>query len=146
MNQSIEDFIKGKRFALVGVSRSGKKFGNTILTELKARGYQVLVVHPEAKEIAGEPCYPDLASLRGKADGVVICVPSRQAEKALREAAAAGFKNIWIQQGAESSQVLAAANELGVTPVTGKCILMYAGPVKSFHGFHRAVVKLFGQL
>ena len=46
MNQEIQDFIQGKRYALVGVSRSGKKFGNIALTELKARGYQVFVVHP----------------------------------------------------------------------------------------------------
>ena len=146
MNQEVQDFIQGKRIALVGVSRSGKKFGNTLLIELKKRGYQVFVVHPEAKEIGGEPCYPNLAALQGKVDGAVICVPARQAEQALRESVAAGIKKIWLQQGAESKQVLAAAKELGVTPVSGKCILMYAQPVRSFHGFHRAVVKLFGQL
>ncbi len=146
MNQEIQDFINGKRFALVGVSRTGKKFGNIILTELKTRGYQVFIVHPEAKEIDGEPCYPNLAALQGKVDGVVICLPARQTEQALREAAAAGIKNIWIQQGAESKQVLATAKELGVTPVSGKCILMYTQPVRGFHGVHRVVNKLFGQL
>jgi predicted CoA-binding protein len=146
MNQNIQDFIQGKRIALVGVSRSGKKFGNTILTELKSRGYQVYVVHPEANEIAGERCYPNLDAVKGLVDGVVICVTARQAEQALRQAVAAGIKKIWLQQGSESSQVLAAARELGVEPVSGKCILMYAQPVRSFHGFHRAVVKLFGQL
>jgi hypothetical protein len=30
--------------------------------------------------------------------------------------------------------------------VGGKCILMYAQPVRSFHWLHRAVVKLGGQL
>ena len=146
MNQEIQDFIQGKRIALVGVSRSGKKFGNTLLTELKARGYQVFVVHPEAKEIGGEPCYPNLAALQGKVDGVLICVPARQAEQVLREAVSAGMKKIWLQQGAELKQVLAAAKELGVTPVSGKCILMYAPPVRSVHGFHRGFVKLFGRL
>jgi uncharacterized protein len=146
MDQKIQEFVDGKRIAIVGVSRSGKKFGNTIYTELKARGYQVYIVHPEAKEIGGERCYPNLAALQGIVDGVLICVPAAQAEKALREAAAAGMKKIWVQQGAESSKVLAAAREVGVEPVTGKCILMYAPPVRSLHGFHRGVMKLFGQL
>ena len=55
MDQAIQDFINGKRIAIVGVSRDGDKFGNTAFAELAARGYQVFAVHPEAKEIAGTP-------------------------------------------------------------------------------------------
>ena len=146
MDQAIQDFIQGKRLAVIGVSRSGKKFGNSIYTELKQRGYQVFIVHPEAKEIGGERCYPNLAALQGQIDGVVICVPPRQAEEAVREAAQAGVKKIWLQQGAESKDAVAVARELGVTPVAGKCILMYAQPVRSFHSWHRAFNKLVGQL
>jgi uncharacterized protein len=146
MNAAIEKFVNGKRIALVGVSRSGKKFGNAIYTELKNRGYQVSIVHPEAKEINGERCYPSLEALRGQVDGALICVSSRQASQALRDAVAAGIENIWLQQGADSPDVQATARELGVTPITGKCILMYAQPVGSFHGWHRAFARLVGQL
>ena len=146
MDQAIEDFIQGKRIAVVGASRSGKKFGNTIHTELKQRGYQVFIVHPEAQEIAGDRCYPNLASLQGQVDGVVICVPPQQAGQALRDAVDAGVKRIWLQQGAQSPEVLATARELGVQPVAGKCILMYAQPVQSFHRWHRAFNRLIGQL
>lgn len=146
MNQAIVDFVACKRIAVVGVSRSGKKFGNTIVTELKDRGYQVSVVHPEASEIAGEPCQPSLAAVRGQAESVLICVSPKQAAKVLREAVDAGFQKIWIQQGADSPEVQAAARELGITPITGKCILMYAQPVRSFHSWHRAFARLTGQL
>ncbi len=146
MNQAIQEFIQGKRIAVLGVSRSGKKFGNSIFTELKQRGYQVYIVHPEAQEIGGERCYPDLASLSGQVDGVVICVSPKQAPQVLRDAAAAGIKSVWLQQGSDSAEAQAVARELGVTPITGKCILMYAQPVGSFHGWHRAFNKLIGQL
>lgn len=146
MNQAIQTFIEGKRIAVLGVSRSGKKFGNIAYTELKQRGYQVFIVHPEAKDISGEPCYPNLSALRGQVDGVLICLPPQQAEQALREAAGAGMKHVWLQQGAQSPAVLAAAREMGVEPVTGKCILMYAQPVQSFHRLHRGFAKLIGQL
>jgi len=122
MDQAIQDFIAGKRIAVVGASRSGKKFGNSAMAELKQRGYQVLVVHPEAVEIDGERCYPNLAAVQGQADGVWICVPPRQAQAALKEAVDAGFDRIWLQQGAESPEAL--ARELGVKPVAGKCILL----------------------
>jgi hypothetical protein len=35
---------------------------------------------------------------------------------------------------------------LGLEPVTGKCILIYAEPVRSWHGFHRLFCRLTGQL
>jgi uncharacterized protein len=145
MDQAVQDFIQEKRFAVVGVSRSGKKFGNMIYTDLKKRGYTVFIVHPEAQEIDGERCYPNLAALRDEVSGVVICVPPKQAAQVLREAAAAGIKSIWLQQGADSSETSAVARELGISPITGKCILMYAQPVRSFHGWHRAIARLFGQ-
>ena len=146
MNQAIQDLIGCKRIAVVGVSRAGKKFGNMALTDLKARGYEVYAVHPSAKEIGGEPCYPSLAALNGKVDGVLVSVPAQQAAQVLREAAAAGLRNVWLQQGAESPEVLTLARELGLNLVHGKCVLMYAPPVRSFHGWHRAAVKLFGRL
>ncbi|MBE0698298.1 MAG: CoA-binding protein [Anaerolineaceae bacterium] len=146
MNPAVAEFVEGKRVALVGVSRSGKKFGNSILSELKDRGYQVRIVHPEAQEIGGEPCYPSLAALQGEVDRVIICVPPNHALQALRDAAAAGITKIWLQQGADSAEVMAEARKLGISPITGKCILMYAQPVRSFHGWHRAFARLTGQL
>jgi uncharacterized protein len=145
MEQAVQNFVKCKRIAVVGVSRKGNKFGNTIATELKGRGYQVSIVHPEAKEIGGEPCFPNLAALQGEVDAVLICVPPKAAEQVVREAVGAGIQNIWLQQGAHSAEAVAAAKQLGVTPVNGKCVLMYAEPVQSIHSFHRFIAKLFGQ-
>jgi uncharacterized protein len=145
MDQNIQNFVKHQRIAVVGVSRKGNKFGNTIATELKGRGYQVSIVHPEAQEIGGEPCHPSLAALKGKVDSVLICVPPKSSTQVVQEAVDAGIKNIWLQQGAQSTESIALAKKLGVTPVEGKCILMYAEPVQSFHSFHRFFAKLFGQ-
>ena len=145
MQQAIQDFVQCKEIAVVGASRSGKKFGNSIATELRQRGYQVFMVHPEAQEIDGQACYPNLAALGGKVNAVVICVPPYKAAQVLREAVAAGVKNIWLQQGADSGETQQAARELGVTPISGKCILMYAGQVNSVHAFHRFIWKMVGQ-
>ena len=150
MDKIIETFVQGKRLAVVGASRTGsgknKKFGNMAAKELKERGYQVYLIHPEAQEIDGERCYPNLAAVQGKVDGVLVSVPPKQVANVLNEAAAAGMKDIWLQQGAESTEVLAQARQLGLSVISGKCILMYAPPVRSFHGLHRFVMKLIGQL
>jgi uncharacterized protein len=145
MDQAVQDFVNSKRIAVVGVSRKGNKFGNTIATELKGRGYQVSIVHPEAQEIGGERCYPNLAALQGKVDAVLVCVPPKAAGQVVQEAVDAGIKNIWLQQGAQSPESITLAKKLGVTPVEGKCVLMYAEPVQSIHRFHRFIAKLIRQ-
>ena len=145
MKKEIEDFIQSKRIAVLGASRDPKKFGNAIVIELKQKGYEVFIVHPEAKEISGQTCYPSLASLKGQVDAVLICMAPSKAIGALQDAADAGLTKIWLQQGSQSPEVIAKAKELGLSPVMGKCLLMYASPVKSLHKWHRAFAKIFGQ-
>lgn len=145
MDANIQDFIQARRLAVVGVSHSEQKFGTSIYKELKARGFEVYGVNPHLDVIDGDKCYGSVSELAGKADGVIICVKPAQAAGVLREAAAAGIRRIWLQQGSQSLETKTAAREAGVSPVEGKCILMYAGEVKSVHAFHRFVAKLFGQ-
>ncbi len=146
MKRAIEEFITSKSIAVVGLSRNGKKFGNSALTELSKRGYEVFGVHPEAEEIAGTKCYPNLTALRGKVDAVVICISPKGVAPVLREAAAIGLNNVWLQQGAESPDSIALAKELKLNLVSGRCILMYAPPVEGFHSWHRAIYRIFAKL
>lgn len=143
---ALEEFIACKRVAVVGASRSGKKFGNGAAKELRLRGYEVFLIHPEAPEIDGQPCYPSLTALQGQVDAVLISVPAGQAAAVMAEAASLGIRHVWLQQGAESPHLLALGDELGLRLVSKKCILMYAPPVRSVHGWHRGFVKLVGKL
>jgi hypothetical protein len=146
MDQVVKDFVAGKRLAFVGASRNGKKFGNMAYKELKQRGYEVYLIHPQASEIEGEPCYPSLMSLEAKVDGVVVSVSPSQGMQVLQDASQAGVKNVWIQQQGDSPELLELGNSLGLNVIHGKCILMYAEPVRSFHSFHRFFVRLTGKL
>ena len=146
MKQAIQDFIDGKNIAVVGVSRNDNKFGNLAYKELKERGYQVYAVNPAMKEFQGEPCYPDLSALQGKVDGVLVTVHPDQGKAVLEEASRLGIKNVWVQQQADSPALLESGRQLGLNLVSGKCILMYAPPVRSFHKFHRTINMIFGKL
>jgi hypothetical protein len=146
INPAIEEFVACKRIAVVGASRGGKKFGNGAAKELRTRGYEVVLIHPEAQQIDGQPCYPSVTAVRDQIDAVLISVPAGQAAAVMREAAGLGIRHVWLQQGAESPELLALGDELGLNLVSKKCILMYAPPVKSVHGWHRGFVKLVGKL
>lgn len=143
---AVEDFVAQQTLALVGVSRRGKKFGNMALQALKAKGYRVFPVHPQADQIEGEPCYSSLRALPEPVAGVLIVVPPEETEKVVREAAAAGIRRVWMQQGAESRSAIRFCEQHGISVVHGECILMFAQPVVSFHRFHRWVWKALGKL
>ncbi len=148
MNTSIQEFISAKRIAVVGASRTNDKykFGNMAAAELKRRGYEISFVHPQAETINGEATYPSLSALAGKVDGVLVSLPATKSGPVLQDAAAAGITNVWIQQGGESQELIEMGRELKLNLVAGKCILMYAQPVRSFHTIHRFIARVTGQL
>jgi hypothetical protein len=142
----IEDFIAQRSLALVGISRNPRKFGNMVFKELKARGYRVHPVHREAPSIQDERCYPNLQSLPEPVGGVVVVVPPKETEAVVREAAGAGIRRIWMQQGAESEEAIRFCHENALAVIYGKCILMHAPEVKSFHRVHRFLSRITGGL
>ena len=145
MDQTIQNFVSKKKVAIVGASRDCNKFGNSAAKELEARGYEVFYVHPEVTEIDDQPAYPNLEAVRDQVEAVWVSVPAERGEAVLRDAAAAGLTNVWLQQGASTPELVELGKELNLELVAGKCILMYAEPVGSFHKFHQLIWKLIGQ-
>jgi hypothetical protein len=142
---AIQEVLAQRTLALVGVSRGGKKFGNAIYRELRGKGYKVFPVHPQAEKIEGDQCYPSFKSLPEKVGAAVICVPPAQTEQVVQQAYEAGITKVWLQQGAESYAAIRFCENHEMTTVHGQCIMMFAEPVRSFHGFHRWLWKLIGK-
>lgn len=130
-------FLSGKRFAVAGVSRSPYQPANAILRRLRASGYEAVPINPHAAELEGGPCYPDLASVPGPLDGVVVVTHPSAAERVVREAAARGIREIWFHRsfgaGSVSEAAVKACAELGIAPIVGGCPLMYCEPVDIAH-------------
>ncbi len=135
--QSVDDFLSQTSLALVGVSRSGKKFGNTILKELLANGYRVTPVHPTAATIAGLRCAPSLAALPEPVGGVVTVVPPAETERVVEEAHAAGIRRVFMQQGSSSEKALRFCAEHGMEAISGECLLMFLRKGPAIHRVHR---------
>jgi predicted CoA-binding protein len=64
----------------------------------------------------------------------------------VRDAAAAGIRRVWMQQGAESEAAIRFCAENGISAVHGECILMFAEPAAFYHRMHRWVWGLLGKL
>ncbi|MDP2791924.1 MAG: CoA-binding protein [Rectinemataceae bacterium] len=143
--KDIDAFFTGKTFALAGISRSGQAMSNSVHKELTAKGFRILPVNPNTATVDGVTCYPSLASLPEKPDGVIIFTPKSQTAAVVREAWEAGINRIWIQQGALTPEAEAFCREKKLEAVCGRCIMMFAEPVGSVHAFHRAITRIFGR-
>src|SRR4030095_1413890 len=133
---AIEKFTSQPALALIGISRSGKKFGNLAYRVLKSKGYRVYPIHPHATTINGAQCYSDFAALPEPVHNALVALPPSQAVTAVLKAANAGIHNVWLQQGSESPEVLKTCRDVGVDAISGECILMFARPT-SYHKVHR---------
>jgi predicted CoA-binding protein len=142
---AITEFLELKTLAIVGVSRSEKKFSNILYKTLKNKGYRLFAVNPNTDQIGGDPCYKSLQSLPQPVEGVVIVVPPEQTEKVVRDAAAAGIRQVWIQQGAESQEAIDFCVKNGINVIDKQCLLMFAEPTGA-HKWHYYVWKLFGKI
>ncbi|MEW6051955.1 MAG: CoA-binding protein [Candidatus Zixiibacteriota bacterium] len=145
MNDVIQTFVASKKIAVVGASPNKRSFANAAYCELKQKGYEVTPVNPNHSEVDGDRCASRLNELPPGVESALFVLTPTQAESEVIDAAATGIKRIWFQQGGKYDAAIRKAHELGIETVSGKCILMYAAPVKGVHAFHRWLSKLFGR-
>ena len=134
-------FLANKRVAVTGVSRTPERHGsNTVYRRLRERGYEVFAVNPNAREVEGDRSYPDLGSIPGGVQAVVIATRPEFAIDTMRECAELGIRQVWMHRGPGAGSVSAAATDLGrqhgITVIDGGCPLMF-GPTADFG--HRIV-------
>ncbi len=122
----IHDFLAQDTLAVVGVSHDRRKFGNIVYRDLRAKGYRVLAVHPHHDTVEGDPCYPDLAALPERVDGIVVVVPPDVTEQIVHQAHAAGITRVWLQPGAESAAAMAYGQAHGLTVIYDECVMVLA--------------------
>jgi predicted CoA-binding protein len=132
IKEAASEFLAKKRVAVTGVSRTPKTHGsNSVYKRLRERGYEVFAINPNADEVEGDRCYPDLTSIPGGVQAVVIGTRPERADETIRECAELGIKHVWMHWGAGESSVSAAATEYGreqgITVIDGGCPLMF-GP------------------
>ena len=144
--KNIDEFLQLRKIAVVGVSRNKDKFGNMIYRELRSAGYEVMAVNPNADMVEGDRCYAGLGALPVKPDGIILVVPPVQGIEIVEDAARSGIRHIWVQPGANSSQIDQRLSELDLVAVSGECIFLYLEPVKSVHAVHRFFRRIFGKM
>lgn len=128
--QAASEFLAQKRIAVTGVSRTPKDHGaNVVYKRLRDRGYEVVAINPNADEVEGDRCYPDLRSAPGPIEGVVVGTSPEHADQTVRECVDLGIHRVWMHRGPGAGSVSSEATRFGrdhgVTVIDGGCPLMF---------------------
>jgi predicted CoA-binding protein len=150
----VQDFLAQKRIAVAGVSRNNSHHpaANLIYRRLKNTGHEVFAVNPHMQTFEGDRCYPDLQSIPGRVDGVVIVTRPEVTEKIVHDCSDGGVDRVWMHQslGKGSTSVSPDAvrycREHGISVIAGACPMMYGPDVDFGHRCSRWLLQLTGGL
>jgi len=149
IKEAATEFLATKRVAVTGVSKNPQGHGgNVVYQRLRKRGYEVFAVNPNAETVEGDRAYPDLKSIPGGVEAVVIGTRPDTAEATMRECAELGINHVWMHRSVGNGSVSPAATEYGraqgITVIDGGCPLMFDPTADFGHKCMRAVLSLSG--
>jgi predicted CoA-binding protein len=151
VKDAASEFLSNRRIAVTGVSRKPAGHGsNAVYTRLRERGYEVFAVNPHADTVEGDRCYPDLHSIPGGVDAVVIAARPETAEGTMRECVELGIEHAWMHRsvgkGSVCDEATVYGRSEGMTVIDGGCPLMFAPAADGFHKVMRAILTPMGRV
>ncbi|MBI4928974.1 MAG: acetate--CoA ligase family protein [Anaerolineae bacterium] len=98
---SLTPFFNPKGVAIIGASSNPNKLSFGIFSNLTQYGYQggIYPINPNAKEILGLQCYPDVASIPGEVDLAVSVVSGGLTPDILKACGERGIRAVTIISG-----------------------------------------------
>jgi acyl-CoA synthetase (NDP forming) len=93
---SLDEVFSPRGVAVVGASGAEKlSFAEVVVHGLKEAGFAAIYpVNPKYTEVLGLRCYPDLVSIPGVVDHVVVSIPAESALELLDQCAAKGVRSV----------------------------------------------------
>lgn len=115
-----------KTVAVIGASSNRDKFGNKALRAFARRGYTVIPINPREAEVEGYRTYASVLDVPGSIDLATVYVPPRTGVRVMDDIAKKGIAEVWLNPGADGSEVVSRARELGLR-TTRLCSIIAIG-------------------
>jgi uncharacterized protein len=135
--ESVAAFLRGRRFAVAGVSRQSGQAANAVFRKLRSAGYEVFPINPKASSVEGTACYSEVGAVPGQLDGVVIATAPDIAAQIVRQCGDHGVRQVWLHRsfgdGSVSEKAIRECNTRGIECIVGGCPLMFCDPVDFGH-------------
>jgi len=100
--------------AVIGASNTPEKFGNKAVRAYLRRGWTVYPVTPNEKEVEGLKTYASITDIPGPVERATLYLPARVGIGVLDDIKAKGVQELYVNPGAESDELLAKAEALGI--------------------------------
>jgi predicted CoA-binding protein len=112
--------------AIIGASSNREKFGNKAVRAFLQQGFEVFPVHPTEQTIEGLKVFRSVLDIPCPLDKVSLYVPPAVGMKLVAEIAQKGCKELWLNPGADSSDLYEKAQSLGLNPIIA-CSIVAVG-------------------
>ena len=146
--ETIEGFLGQERIAMIGVSRDPKDFSATLFEEFRKRGYDMVPVNPNAREVLGQTCFARVQEVQPPVDAALLMTTAEVTDTVIADCAAAGIRLVWMYRaggkGAVSEKAVAFCQEHGIHIIPGECPFMFLPGTGGVHKFHGFIRKIFG--
>jgi predicted CoA-binding protein len=106
-----------KTVAILGASANRGKYGNKAVRAFLQEGYTVYPINLSEKKIEGLPVFQSIQDVPGRPNLVTVYLPPERLLPLLPDIASKGCDELWLNPGAESPEVIAAAERLGLNPI-----------------------------
>lgn len=114
--------------AIIGASSDPSKFGNKAIKVFVSRGYQVYPVNPKDELIEGLKVYRSILDVPEKnLDMISFYLPPPVGLKVIEDVAKKGCKELWLNPGAESPELVEKAEGLGLNVIQACSIVGVGG-------------------
>jgi uncharacterized protein len=111
------------KVAVIGASNNRGKFSNKAVRAYSHQGYEVYPVNPKEEKIEGFKAYKSILDVPVELDRITVYLPPQVTLAVLGEIAKKGTKELFLNPGTESEEVLAKAKSLGLEPILACSIL-----------------------
>lgn len=109
----IKELIKLNNWIVIGDTNNESKYAYKILNKFNEKGYTVSGVHPKG----GEGVYKTIKEVPYGIDAIDLCINPKLGIEYLKEAKGLGIKNVLIQPGAESEEILNYCKENNINAI-----------------------------
>ena len=145
----IQDFLRQKRLAIVGVSRNPKDFSRTLFREFLKRGYDPVPVNPQAEEVEGRRCFGRLVDIDPPVEAALLMTSPQLTEKVAADCVEAGVRQVWMYRaiglGRIRPNAVALCRAKGIGVIEGFCPLMFLPKTAFVHRLHGLFMKFTGK-
>jgi acyl-CoA synthetase (NDP forming) len=114
---------KPRSVAVIGASNDRNKYGYKAVRAYSLSGFKVYPVNPKAGTIEGLKVYKSVLDIPGEVDRATLYVPPKVGLKVIEEIAEKGVKELYVNPGAESDELVDKARKLGLNPILACSIL-----------------------